>query len=53
MADNKKDIIQHGVNAAKAHATDSEEKKYAEELSSELSASPMKKAAKTAKNLFK
>ena len=47
MTKDNKDIIQHGVNAAKAKAKDSKEKQYAEELSSELSNSSMKDAEKT------
>ncbi|GGE40730.1 hypothetical protein GCM10011391_19400 [Pullulanibacillus camelliae] len=39
MAKNNKDVVQHGVNAAKEKATDNEEKQYVEELASELSSS--------------
>lgn len=49
MAKDKKDIVQHGLNAAKANAADSQEQQYVEELSSELSASSVEKAAKSPK----
>ncbi|GGH81390.1 hypothetical protein JOD43_001099 [Pullulanibacillus pueri] len=48
MAKDKNDIVQHGVNAAKAQAKDSQEKQYVEELASELSGSS-KNATRSAK----
>jgi|GEM_PF-2284139 len=36
MPKNMKDLAQHSVNAAKAKASNSEEKHYVEELASEL-----------------
>ncbi|WCK55259.1 hypothetical protein PP175_04530 [Aneurinibacillus sp. Ricciae_BoGa-3] len=38
MAANKNNSIQHGINAAQAHATNSQEQQHVQELASELQA---------------
>lgn len=48
MAKDKKDIVQHGLNAAKANAADNQEQQYVEELSTELTGAATNKANKRA-----